>query len=239
MCKICAWQRERQQLLVKLKNRTTDLKDHKLHYAEALAQQELLCNEQYDHKKTELYALLDECQADMATYKADLLCMRSRRIVDYDTQQLSHLQADLLDAMDSVQILLCCKAEDKVGKALDSCMCFIGHMLMSDSVQTAYRHTYECAEIEKWLSTPLVLGPLNSLVWWEVPLGYISLGCFGLIFVSARTNKRHHHHHRAEIEKWLITSNKLPKTGLTHKMLTPNHVLKSSINEDVELKLKE
>ena len=23
---------------------------------------------------------------------------------------------------------------------------------------------------------PLVLGPLNSLVWWEVPLGYIALG---------------------------------------------------------------
>jgi hypothetical protein len=28
--------------------------------------------------------------------------------------------------------------------------------------------------------------------WWEVPLGYIDF--FGLIFVSARTNKRHHHH---------------------------------------------
>jgi hypothetical protein len=27
---------------------------------------------------------------------------------------------------------------------------------------------------------PLVLGPLNSLVWWEVPLGYIVLGyCIG------------------------------------------------------------
>ena len=25
---------------------------------------------------------------------------------------------------------------------------------------------------------PLVLGPLNSLVWWEVPLGYIALGWF-------------------------------------------------------------
>ena len=25
---------------------------------------------------------------------------------------------------------------------------------------------------------PLVLGPLNSLVWWEVPLGDIALGCF-------------------------------------------------------------
>jgi hypothetical protein len=23
---------------------------------------------------------------------------------------------------------------------------------------------------------PLVLGPLNSLIWWEVPLGYIVLG---------------------------------------------------------------
>ncbi len=23
---------------------------------------------------------------------------------------------------------------------------------------------------------PLVIGPLNSLVWWEVPLGYIALG---------------------------------------------------------------
>ena len=38
---------------------------------------------------------------------------------------------------------------------------------------------------------PLVLGPLNSLVWWEVPLGVCS---FALIFVSARTNKRHDHH---------------------------------------------
>jgi hypothetical protein len=25
---------------------------------------------------------------------------------------------------------------------------------------------------------PLVLDPLNSLVWWEVPLGYIALGSF-------------------------------------------------------------
>jgi hypothetical protein len=25
---------------------------------------------------------------------------------------------------------------------------------------------------------PLVLGPLNSLVWWEVPLGYIALRSF-------------------------------------------------------------
>jgi hypothetical protein len=26
--------------------------------------------------------------------------------------------------------------------------------------------------------TPLVLGPLNRLVWWEVPLGYIALRSF-------------------------------------------------------------
>ena len=32
----------------------------------------------------------------------------------------------------------------------------------------------------------ILVGPLNSLVWWEVY-------SFGLIFVSARTNKRHHH----------------------------------------------
>jgi hypothetical protein len=25
---------------------------------------------------------------------------------------------------------------------------------------------------------PLVLGPLNRLVWWEVPLGYVALGSF-------------------------------------------------------------
>jgi hypothetical protein len=37
----------------------------------------------------------------------------------------------------------------------------------------------------------VVLGPLNILVWWEVPLGYI----FGLIFVSARTNKRPKRHY--------------------------------------------
>jgi hypothetical protein len=34
--------------------------------------------------------------------------------------------------------------------------------------------------------------PLNSLLWWEFPLGC----SVGLIFVSARTNKRHHHHRR-------------------------------------------
>ena len=32
----------------------------------------------------------------------------------------------------------------------------------------------------------ILVGPLNSLVWWEVY-------SFGLIFVSERTNKRHHH----------------------------------------------
>jgi hypothetical protein len=26
------------------------------------------------------------------------------------------------------------------------------------------------------ITIPLVLGPLNSLIWWEVPLGYIALG---------------------------------------------------------------
>jgi hypothetical protein len=46
-----------------------------------------------------------------------------------------------------------------------------------------------------------MLGPLNSLVWWEVPLVYIALGSF---FVSARTNKRHHHQRAAR--RWRQTS---------------------------------
>jgi hypothetical protein len=38
---------------------------------------------------------------------------------------------------------------------------------------------------------PLVLGPLNRLVRWEVPLGYIALRSF--LFLQEQI-KRHHHH---------------------------------------------
>ena len=37
----------------------------------------------------------------------------------------------------------------------------------------------------------LVVGPLNSLVWYVLPQGIY--GVWLLFFVSARTNKRHHH----------------------------------------------
>jgi hypothetical protein len=39
----------------------------------------------------------------------------------------------------------------------------------------------------------LVLGPLNSLLWYTFLKVYMKLGSY---FVSARTNKRHHHHQR-------------------------------------------
>jgi hypothetical protein len=42
----------------------------------------------------------------------------------------------------------------------------------------------------------LVLGPLNSLLWYVPSLRYIWSSI--LFFVSARTNKRHHHHRRMD-----------------------------------------
>jgi hypothetical protein len=72
---------------------------------------------------------------------------------------------------------------------------------------------------------PLVLGPLNSLVWWEVPLWY----SFGLIFVSARTNKRHHHQTISSI-KSDISSNLSKINDISSNTM-------SSLKSDISLNL--
>ncbi len=144
----------------------------------------------YEKKTEEQNTLLKDAKDDMLQYKTELMRMRGRRISDYDLEQLSILEQDLLDVMDRVQkVKLLRKAEEEVVKSLDSCKCSIGHKLMRDPVVAADGHTYESAEIVQWLAT----------------------------------------------------SDKSPKTGLPllNKTLTPNYAMKATINEAVEMKLKE
>ena len=46
---------------------------------------------------------------------------------------------------------------------------------------------------------PLVLGPLNSLVWWEVPLGYIALGCHDFCFCKNKQKTSSRERDRARL----------------------------------------
>lgn len=155
--------RVRSELMMDRHNLRVDMKELKRRHNARLSNQKM----HFEKEKDELIAVhteqteeqkieLKRAKDDMQEYKTELMRMRGRigRIGDYDLEQISCLEQELLDALVRVQkVKLLRRAEEEVVKSLDSCKCSIGHKLMRDPVVAADGHTYEREEIVQWLAT--------------------------------------------------------------------------------------